>query len=85
MAEVVYVLCAATSAFCAVMLLRSYRVQRSRLLLLSMSCFVGLALNSLLLPIDLLALPDIDLRLLRTSIAYVSILAFLLGLIWEAR
>jgi hypothetical protein len=30
-------------------------------------------------------LPDADLRMPRTLVAYVSILAFLLGLIWESR
>ena len=85
MAEVVYILCAATSTFCAILLFRSYRNQRSRLLLLSTLCFLGLAINSILLFLDLAVLPDIDLRLARTLTAFVSVLVFLLGLIWEAR
>jgi hypothetical protein len=85
MAELVYILCAATSTFCAMLLFRSYRSQRSRLLLLSTLCFVGLAVNSVILVIDLLVLPAPDLRLARTMVAYASILAFLLGLIWESR
>jgi hypothetical protein len=85
MAELVYILCAATSTFCALLLFRSYRSQRSRLLLLSTLCFVGLAINSVILVVDLLVLPDADLRLARTAVAYGSILAFLLGLIWETR
>ena len=85
MAELVYILCAATSLFCAILLARSYRAQRSRLLLLSTLCFVGLALNNMILVADLVLLPDLDLRLARTVVAYVSILAFLLGLVWEAR
>ena len=70
---------------CAFLLFRSYRHQHSRLLLLSTLCFLGLAINSVLLVIDLTVLPDIDLRLARTLVAYVSILGFLLGLIWESR
>lgn len=85
MAELVYILCAATSMFCAVLLFRSYRAQRSRLLFLSTLCFVGLALNSIILVVDLIVLPDADLRLLRTLVAYVSVFAFLLGLVWESR
>jgi hypothetical protein len=85
MAELVYILCAATSLFCAFLLFRSYRSQRSRLLLLSTLCFVGLAVNNMVLVIDLIVFPEIDLRLLRTLVAYVSILAFLLGLVWESR
>jgi hypothetical protein len=85
MGEVVYMLCAATSIFCALLLWRSYRRQRSRLLLLSVLCFLGLAVNSTVLFVDLAVLPDIDLRLFRTTAAFVSILGFLLGLIWESR
>jgi hypothetical protein len=84
MAEFVYILCAATSTFCAFLLLRSYHRQRSRLLLLSGLCFLGLAVNGLILVLDLMVLPQIDLRLLRTLVAFVSVLVFLLGLIWES-
>ena len=86
MGEVVYVLCAATSMFCAFLLWRSYRRQRSRLLLLSVVCFLGLAINSILLFIDLAVLSTTtDLRPIRTTVAFGSILVFLLGLIWESR
>lgn len=87
MAELVYILCAATSMGCAFLLFRSYRQQHSRLLLLSTLCFLGMAVNSVLLFIDLAVLPEreLDLRLARTLVAYVSILGLLLGLIWESR
>jgi len=85
MAEAVYVLCVATSLFCATLLFRSYRQQPSRLLLLSTLCFVGMAINSALVVADLLLLPHVDLRFARTLVAYISILGLLLGLIWESR
>jgi hypothetical protein len=85
MAEFVYILCAASSLFCALLLFRSYHKQRSRLLLLSTLCFLGLAINSVLVVVDLLVLPQADLRLARTLTAFVSVLVFLLGLIWEAQ
>ena len=85
MAEAVYILCAAASLSCALIVFRNYRNQPSRLLLLSTLCFVGLAINSIILVIDLIVLPEADLRLARTLVAYASILAFLLGLIWESR
>lgn len=85
MAEVVYLLCAGTSIFCAVLLLRRYRAQRSQVLLLSTLCFLGLAVNSIVLFVDLAVFPAIDLRLLRTLAAFVSIFVFLMGLIWESR
>lgn len=85
MAEVVYVLCAMTSVLCAGLLLRSYLANRSRLLLWSTLCFIGLAANNVLLFVDLVVVPDIDLRFLRTGsgIAGLGLLAF--GLIWESR
>lgn len=85
MAELVYLLCATTSMGCAFLLFRSYRQQHSRLLLLSTLCFLGMAINSVLLFIDLAMLPELDMRLARTLVAYVSILGFLLGLIGESR
>jgi hypothetical protein len=85
MAELVYILCAATSLFCAFLLFRSYRTQRTRLLLWSTLCFVGLAVNNIILVVDLMMFPEIDLRLVRTLVAYGSILVFLLGLVWESR
>ena len=49
MASVVYALCALTSLACAVLLLRAYRRSWARLLFWSGLCFVGLALNNVLL------------------------------------
>ena len=45
MAEVVYILCAATSLGCALMLLRGYRKLRTPLLFWSSACFVCFALT----------------------------------------
>ncbi len=84
-AETVYVLCLLTSLFCAVLLFRSYRASRSRLLLWSTLGFLGLALNNALLVMDLLMFPDVDLRILRTSVGFAAGLIMLGGLIWEQR
>lgn len=82
-ATFVYLLCFATSSACAFLLGRSYRQSRARLLLWSSLCFAFLAFNNLLLVIDLVVLPGIDLRLERllTSLAGVTILLF--GFIWD--
>jgi hypothetical protein len=86
MAQAVYVMCAVTSLLCAGLLLRSYARGRSRLLLWTSLCFVGLALNNLLLVIDLVILPaSVDLSLWRTGVAAVAGCVLLFGLIWEAR
>ena len=83
MAEAVYTLCALTSILCAVLLLRGYRARRSRLLFFSALCFIGLALNNLLLLVDLYAFPEIDLFLPRTLIALAAVGILLYGLISE--
>lgn len=85
MAELVYVLCAATSILCAALLLRGYLASRTRLLFWASLCFLGLALNNILLFVDLIELPDIDLFWWRTASALVSMMVLLFGLIWELR
>lgn len=86
MAETVYLLCAATSAACAILLLRGYRRHRTRLLLWSSLCFVLLALNNALLFVDLIVVPEaVDLSLWRSGTALAGISVLLFGLIWESR
>ena len=86
MPELVYVLCALTSVLCAGLLLRSYRANRTRLLLWSTLCFVGLAINNILLIVDLvLTPPDLDLRFLRSGSGVVGLALMTIGLIWESR
>jgi hypothetical protein len=85
MAELVYLLCAATSALCALLLVRSYRRSRSRLLMWSCLCFVGLALNNVLLVVDLVLVESVDLSYLRQGTALASMSLLVIGLVWEAR
>jgi hypothetical protein len=84
MAEAVYLLCAATSLVCALLLLRGYFASRTRLLLWSSLCFVGLFLNNALLFVDLVVAPQIDLLLLRNAVGLASLMILLYGLIWDA-
>jgi hypothetical protein len=81
----IYVLCALTSGLCAVLLLRGYRETGARLLLWSGLCFVGLALNNVLLIVDLRFVPDVDLSIWRQVPAVAGIGLLLYGLIWETR
>jgi hypothetical protein len=86
MPEVVYILCAVTSAGCAVLLWRSYLANRTRLLLWSGLCFIGLALNNILLYVDLVATgPSIDLSLWRNASGLIAVSVLLGGLIWESK
>jgi hypothetical protein len=84
MASVVYALCALTSGLCAVLLGRAYRASRARLLLWSSLAFAGLTLNNLVLFIDLIVVPTVDLALYRGLLAAVSVMVLLLGLIWDS-
>lgn len=85
MPELVYSLCFVMSALCALLLVRSYRRQRSSLLLWSSLCFVGLAVNNLLLVLDLLVVHSVDLSLPRQISALVALGLLVVGLIREVR
>lgn len=85
MASVVYALCMLTSGLCAVLLLRAYRASHARLLLWSSLSFVGLTLNNLLLFVDLVVVPAVDLSLYRGLTAAAAVMVLLLGLIWDSR
>jgi hypothetical protein len=83
MASVVYALCALTSGLCTVLLLRAYLSSRARLLLWSSLGFVGLTCNNLLLFVDLILVPSVDLALARSLVSALSVMVLLLGLIWD--
>jgi hypothetical protein len=83
MAEAVYALCALTSIFCAILLLRAYGRRRVRLLLWSGICFIGLALNNVLVLIDVMVFPEIDLSVFRTLPALAGVVVLVYGLVWE--
>jgi hypothetical protein len=85
MAATVYLLGALTSLICAVFLLRGYTQGRSRLLLWSGLCFSGLALSNLLVFVDLIVLPNVDLYLVRLSVTAISMFLLLIGLVWESQ
>ena len=82
MAAAVYLLCAVTSIICATLLIRSHRANRARLLFWSSACFIGLALNNVLLVIDLIVVPQIDLQIARDGVALIALSVMLYGLIW---
>jgi hypothetical protein len=79
----VYLLCALTSAAAMLLLLRSYAQNRSRLLLWSALAFVALACNNLLLFVDVVLLPDVDLLPLRHATALIGVALMLYALVWE--
>lgn len=80
---IVYVLCFATSAACAWLLARSYFASRARLLLWSAICFLFLALNNLVVVVDMLLIPEVNFRLLRLVLALAAVSVLLFGFIWD--
>jgi hypothetical protein len=85
MAEAVYLLCGITSATCAALLFKGYRANPTSLLLYASISFVGFALNNALLFIDLVVVPEVDLSVLRSSVALAAMLVLLYGLIFETQ
>lgn len=83
--NLVYLLCAATSTLCAILLLRGYRQSGARLLLWSAACFIGLALNNVLLVIDVRTGAAVDLSVWRMIPAVVGAGALLYALVWETQ
>lgn len=78
--EIVYVLCGLTSCLCAGLLYRQYHATRAGLLMWSTACFVLLAAANLLLFVDLVILPDIDLAPVRHGLTLAALLILLFGL-----
>jgi len=85
MAETIYILCATTSVACALLLWRGYRASRTPLLFWSCLCFAGLSINNLLLFVDKVVVPGVDLTLIRTGSALAALLVLLFGLVWSAK
>jgi hypothetical protein len=82
-AKTIYSLCILTSLACAWLLFASYRRTRRRLLFWSGSCFAVMTLNNLLLLLDKLVLPSVDLLPFRLITALVAVALLLYGLIYE--
>ncbi len=85
MAETIYALCAVASAGCAALLFRGYLHTRARLLFWGSICFTGLAVNGLLVFVDLIVVPDIDLALPRGLVALAAVVSLLIGLVWDSQ
>ena len=84
-AKTIYLLCAATSLLVAIMLMRQYLKSRTRLVLWSVISFAGLAVNSVLVYVDLVMYTGVDLSLYRSAAGAAAMAVMLYGLIWETR
>ena len=80
---IIYLMCCLASAICAVLLVKNYLRSQARLLLRSAFCFALLAANNLLVLIDLLVLPTVDLRLPRLLVSLAAGAVLLFKFIWD--
>jgi hypothetical protein len=81
---IIYVVSALTAMICAALLLRGYWRGGGRLLLWSGLCFLGLALDNILLLCDLYY-PDISLDVPRKLASVVGLSALIYGMIWDVK
>jgi hypothetical protein len=72
------------SLACMVLLLKAYGQSKVRLLLWSGLCFVFLSVNNVLLFLDLVVFPELDLRPYRLAAALIGLSFLLYGFIMEA-
>jgi uncharacterized protein DUF5985 len=73
-----------TSIACTVFLLRAYAQNQVRLLLWSGLCFIFLSINNVLVFLDFVVFPEVDLRPYRLLAALVGLLFLLYGFVWES-
>ncbi|HEX5128176.1 MAG TPA: DUF5985 family protein [Usitatibacter sp.] len=83
MSALIYALCALTALVCAVLLLRAYRRTRMRLLFWSGLCFAGLTASNVLLVLDKIVLPLVNLSTARLAAALIALLLLIYGLVME--
>lgn len=81
---IVYSLCALTCCLCAGLLLRAYGRQGTRLLFWSGAAFCAFGISNIMLLVDLVFVPAIDLSLVRNAVTLVGVVLLLRGLIWES-
>ena len=85
MGIVVYLLSAAASLLCAVLLIRGYRTSRTPLLFWGALCFFVLAAANSLLFVDLVLLPELDLMPWRSGTTLIAFGLLLYGLIFKSQ
>ena len=84
-AALVYFLCLLSSAICSGLLVRSYLRTRTWLLLWSAASFIMLAINNLLVVLDILVFTQVDLSVYRNLTTFIALAFLLYGFIWEDR
>jgi hypothetical protein len=81
MAEAIYILAAAMCLLCTVLLLRQWSITRLKLLFWSGICFLTLTAANILLFVDRVLVPHIDLANYRNGTTLLAIIFMLYGLV----
>ena len=81
--NIVYLLCFVTSLSCCLLLIRSYRRTKNKVLLWTATCFVLLAIDNLLVVFDLILLPNVDLSIPRLLATLLAVSTLIIGFVWE--
>jgi hypothetical protein len=79
-----YIVCSATSLWCAVLLFRAYRREKQALLLWAGLCFVFLFISNMMVIVDFRLVPERNLALTRVLPALIGMGFLLYGLVWES-
>ncbi|MBS0503756.1 MAG: hypothetical protein JSS55_08130 [Proteobacteria bacterium] len=82
-ATAVYSLCFLTSSLCAWLLMRSYLRWRSQMLFWSGLCFTLLAINNLIVILDMYIIVDRPLIMYRLGVSLAAVAVLLYGFIWQ--
>ncbi|WP_194303955.1 DUF5985 family protein [Chthonobacter albigriseus] len=80
----IYILCLGTAAVCSYLLLRGFLQTRMRLLAWSAVSFLLLAVNSLVVVLDIVVFPDVNLLPARHAASLLAVSILLIGLVWES-
>lgn len=79
-----YSLAILTSLACTVFLFLGFSRQRLRLLMWSALCFACLTVNNIILFVDLVVLPEVDLRPMRLLAALAGMVFLIYAFIWDS-
>jgi hypothetical protein len=80
---IVYFLCFLGSGLCAYLLVSAFRRSNEKLLLWSAICFCLLAVNNLLVFVDIIVFPEVDLTVWRSLTSVSAVSALIYGFVWE--
>lgn len=80
----IFALCLVACVMCAFLLLRGFARGGARLLLWTGLCFSLLSINNLMVILDIVVFPTLDLQAWRHAASLAAVTVLLVGLVWES-